>query len=114
MKQTLTIVAAVFALALTGLSAIITSSAVAETAVAKAKMDQQTLTFVIEKMTCAMCPITVRKAMEKVSGVEEVKVDYKAKTATVIFDPSHARPEAIAAASTNAGYPAQVIEVNVQ
>ena len=112
MKNILTITLAVFSLGLTGLSAITTSSVVAETVVAKAKTDQQTLTFAIDKMTCAGCPITVRKAMEKVSGVEKVKVDFEAKTATVTFDPASATPEAIAAASTNAGYPAHVTSEN--
>jgi mercuric ion binding protein len=38
--------------------------------------------------------------------VQSVEIDFDAKTATVIFDPTVAAPEAIAAASTNAGYPA--------
>ena len=112
MKNILTITLAVFALGLTGLSAITTSSAATETAVENAKTDQRTLNFAVDKMTCAMCPITVRKAMEKVSGVEKVKVDFEAKTATVTFDPASATPEAIAAASTNAGYPAHVTSEN--
>ena len=36
-----------------------------------------------------------------------VKVDFVAKTATVVFDPSAASLSEIAAASTNAGYPAK-------
>jgi mercuric ion binding protein len=66
-----------------------------------------TETFTIEKMTCAMCPITVRKAMEGVEGVRSVEVDFEAKTATAVFDPSTTSTADIAAASTNAGYPAQ-------
>jgi len=71
---------------------------------------QKTVTFTIEKMTCAMCPITVLKAMEKVAGVLSVETDYDSKTATVVFDPSKANTDAIAAASTNAGYPAKVTQ----
>jgi len=66
-------------------------------------------TFVIENMTCASCPITVRLAMEGVAGVKSVKVDFEAKTATVVYDPASATVAAIAAASTNAGYPAKPI-----
>jgi mercuric ion binding protein len=44
--------------------------------------------------------------MEGVSGVKSVSIDFDAKTATVVFDPSVTSIEAIAAASTNAGYPA--------
>ncbi|MBA8907590.1 heavy metal-associated domain-containing protein [Aminobacter ciceronei] len=70
---------------------------------------EQTRTFAIENMYCAACPITVRKAMEGVAGVKSVKVNFEAKTATVVYDPSAVTVAAIAAASTNAGYPAKAI-----
>ena len=66
----------------------------------------QTTTFSVENMTCALCPVTVKKAMEGVAGVKSVTVDFDAKTATAVFDPSVTNADAIAAASTNAGYPA--------
>ena len=68
----------------------------------------KTETFNIEKMTCATCPITVKKAIGKVSGVSSVEVDFQAKTATVTFDPNRTKVSAIASASTNAGYPASI------
>lgn len=68
----------------------------------------RTATFAVENMTCALCPITVKKAMERVAGVRSVEVDFEAKTATVVFDPALATAEAIAAASTDAGYPARL------
>lgn len=67
---------------------------------------ERTVVFAVENMTCAACPITVRKAIEKVKGVKSVSVDLDAKTATVVFDPAVATLERIGAASTNAGYPA--------
>lgn len=73
---------------------------------ATSEQESREASFAIDNMTCALCPITVRKAMEKVAGVRDVKVDFKAKTATVHFDPAQATIEAIALASTNAGYPA--------
>lgn len=66
----------------------------------------KTETFNIEQMTCAACPITVKKAMSEVSGVSSVDVDFQAKTAKVMFDPKRTNSKAIASASTNAGYPA--------
>jgi len=66
----------------------------------------QKQTFAINNMTCAMCPVTVRKAMQKVDGVKSVKVDFDAKTADVTFDPAKASAKDIAEASTRAGYPA--------
>ena len=68
----------------------------------------QTRTFAIQNMTCALCPVTVKRAMEGVEGVRSVNIDFDAKTATVVFDPSVTNADAIAAASTNAGYPASV------
>jgi mercuric ion binding protein len=68
---------------------------------------EQTATFTVENMTCALCPVTVKKAMAGVKGVRSVAVDFESKTATVVFDPSVATPDAIAAASTDAGYPAK-------
>ncbi|VAV87130.1 Periplasmic mercury(+2) binding protein [hydrothermal vent metagenome] len=111
MKYTLKITATAFALGLAVMSVGV-ASAMDKTLVTAATQENKTLSFAIENMTCALCPITVRKAMEQVSGVEEVKVDFEAKTATVIFDPARATAETIAAASTNAGYPAQVIGKN--
>lgn len=73
----------------------------------KVAASQQKVTFIVEKMTCALCPVTVKTAMQRVPGVKSVEIDFKAKTATVIFDPSVTTVEAIAAASTNAGYPAR-------
>lgn len=67
----------------------------------------QVATFGIAKMTCATCPITVKKAMSAVRGVRSVKVDFESKTATAEFDPKVTNAAAIAAASTNAGYPAK-------
>lgn len=68
--------------------------------------DMQTVNFTVEKMTCATCPIAVRKAMSRVDGVTDVKVDLDSKTATVVFDPDLADPKSIAAASTDVGFPA--------
>jgi mercuric ion binding protein len=74
---------------------------------AQAAETTQTVVFAVENMTCALCPVTVRKAMEQVNGVKSVTVDFEAKTATVVFDPATATPEEIAKASADAGYPAR-------
>ncbi len=67
----------------------------------------QSTTFTVENMFCALCPITVRKAMEGVEGVRSVEIDFEAKTAFVTFDPAVTSAASIAAASSNAGYPAR-------
>jgi mercuric ion binding protein len=68
----------------------------------------KTVTLDVKNMTCELCPITVKKSLEKVSGVSAVKVDLDKKTASVTFNPDKAQPEALIQATTNAGYPSTV------
>jgi mercuric ion binding protein len=63
-------------------------------------------TFTVENMTCAACPITVRKAMSRVDGVQSVEVNFEAKTVTATYDPALADTATIAEASTAVGFPA--------
>lgn len=108
MKRSFILLAAMLTLGGLGLLAgAAATPVVAQSATAKVAAVQTTV-FTIENMTCAACPITVKKAMEGVKGVTSVTVDFEGKTATVVFDPSVATPDAIAAASTNAGYPASI------
>jgi len=71
--------------------------------------EPRTVTLAVEHMTCAACPITVRKALSHVAGVSASTVDMQAHTATVTFDPTRTTPEALAAAVSQAGYPAKVL-----
>ena len=48
--------------------------------------DTRTVKLSVPSMNCAMCPITVRKALEKVDGVKQADVDYKTKSAVVVYD----------------------------
>jgi periplasmic mercuric ion binding protein len=42
----------------------------------------QTVTLDVKNMTCAVCPITVKKALEKVTGVTSATVGFDKKTPT--------------------------------
>lgn len=68
----------------------------------------KTVTLDVQNMTCELCPITVKKSLEKVSGVSVVKVNFDQKKATVTYDPDKAQPESLTRATTNAGYPSTV------
>lgn len=59
----------------------------------------------VQNMTCSMCSITIHKALEKVPGVIEAKVEYDHKTATVKYDADKTSPSALMKATTNAGFP---------
>jgi mercuric ion binding protein len=68
----------------------------------------RTATLDVTNMDCAACPITVRKALEKVPGVDSAKVDLKTHRAVVAFDPSKTTPEVLTKATADAGYPSTV------
>lgn len=68
----------------------------------------KTVTLDVKSMTCEVCPITVRRSLERLPGVSGVKVDFDKKTTTVTYDPDQAQPEALSKATTNAGYPSTV------
>ncbi|MDE2439980.1 MAG: mercury resistance system periplasmic binding protein MerP [Betaproteobacteria bacterium] len=63
------------------------------------------VTLDVRNMTCPLCPITVKKSLEKVAGVSSVQIDFDHKMATVIYDPDKANLVALTQATTNAGYP---------
>jgi len=62
----------------------------------------------IPGMNCPMCPITVRKALEKLTGVGLVEADLKTKEAMVSFDPRLVSIEQLIAATSAAGFPSRV------
>ena len=108
MKRSLIIGASVLALGAGSILSMVAVSPLAAQSAAAQVAAVRTVSFSIENMTCALCPVTVKSAMAGVNGVKSVEINFDAKTATVVFDPSIATPEASAAASTNAGYPATV------
>jgi periplasmic mercuric ion binding protein len=65
----------------------------------------QTAVLDVQNMTCPMCSVTIHKALEKVPGVIDAKVDYDHKTATVKYDADKTNPSALVKATTNAGFP---------
>jgi len=68
----------------------------------------QTVTLSVPGMTCAACPITVKKALTKVDGVQKVEVSYAKLSAVVTFDDTKTTVEALTKATENAGYPSTV------
>ena len=68
----------------------------------------QTATLEVQNMTCDLCPFTVRKSLEKVSGVSQARIDFAKKTATVTFDADTTSASALVKATTDAGYPSTV------
>ena len=91
--------------ALIAASGSLTALATAAPVLAQTEAGAKTTVLTVENMTCELCPLTVKTAMERVPGVTSVVIDFDAKTATVTFDPAAVTIEAIAAASADVGYP---------
>ena len=68
----------------------------------------QTVTLDLPTMNCAMCPITVKKALTKVDGVSRAEVSYEDKEAMVTFDDEKTSADALIEATTNAGFPSTI------
>ena len=68
----------------------------------------KTVTLAVPGMYCALCPIVVKKALTKVTGVTRVDVDLNKKQAVVTFDDAKTDAATLTKATTNAGYPSTV------
>lgn len=70
--------------------------------------DTQTTVLQVQNMTCGLCPVTVKKSLEKLAGVSQARIDFAKKTATVTFDADKTNPTALVKATTDAGFPSAV------
>lgn len=70
----------------------------------------RTVTLEVSGMTCATCPIVVKRALTKVDGVSKVEVSFKEREAVVTFDDAKTTVEALTKATTEAGSPLKVKE----
>ncbi len=68
----------------------------------------RTVTLSVPGMTCAACPITVKKALSKVDGVSQALVSYDTREAIVTFDDAKTNVQKLTAATKDAGYPSGV------
>ncbi len=71
---------------------------------------ERTVTLKVDNMTCATCPPTVKKSLQRVQGVTKVEVDLDKEIAVVVFDDAKADIKALIKATTNAGYPSRLAQ----
>lgn len=69
---------------------------------------EKTVVLSVPGMNCAACPITVRKALQKVPGVLAAKATLEPPEATVRFDDAATSIDKLTEATRNAGYPSTV------
>ena len=70
--------------------------------------ESKTITSHVPSMYCALCPITVSKALKNVEGVATVNASIESKSATVTFDDVKTNGQSLIAATTNAGFPSSL------
>ena len=70
--------------------------------------ESKTVTLSVPSMDCEVCPITVKKALRKVAGVEKVSASLETKQAVVTFDDSKASVDKLREATAKAGYPSTI------
>jgi mercuric ion binding protein len=70
----------------------------------------KTVTLSVPGMTCAACPITIKKALTEVDGVTDAEVSFDKKEAVVTFDDTKTDVSTLIEATTNAGYPSRVAQ----
>ena len=70
----------------------------------------KTVTLDIKNMTYELCPVTVKKALEKTPGVTKAQIDFVKKTASVTFDPDVVSVGVLTQSTANAGYPSMARE----
>ena len=66
---------------------------------------QQSVTLSVPTMSCASCPITIKAALSKVSGVAGVQSDLAKRQTTVAFDDAKTDVAALSRATGAAGFP---------
>ncbi len=66
---------------------------------------QQTVTLSVPGMTCAICPVTIKKALLKLDGVIDVKSNLGKRETTVIYDDVKVKVATMTRATKEAGFP---------
>ncbi len=77
-----------------------------------ATANDQTVTLTVGNMTCSLCPVTVRKALEAVEGVHEAQVFLEAGNAVVAYDDETVDLQTLMTATINAGFPSTFTQEN--
>jgi mercuric ion binding protein len=70
----------------------------------------QTTTLKVPGMTCPTCPITVKKALQRVTSVSKIDVNYEQKEIAVTFDNAKTSEASIMKATSDIGFPSQPVK----
>ncbi len=91
------------------LSIIVTTTITALT-LSPAFAASKNVTLSVPTMDCEICPITVKKALNKIKGVGRIEVNPDRRIVFVTFDDTQTNATALTKTTKNVGYPSQVVE----
>lgn len=69
----------------------------------------KTVTLTVPGMTCAACPITVKKALSRVDGVAKAEVSVGRREAVVTFDDAKPNVTVLTRTTAEAGYLSTIV-----
>lgn len=67
--------------------------------------EPKTVVLSVPDMVSPACPVLARKALQRVTGVQEVKASLERKEAVVVFDDSKTSADRLVEATKHAGFP---------
>ena len=79
-------------------------------AVTEQTQEEQSISLVVQGMTCAACVWRIEEAVTRIPGVREAAVNLATERARVTYDPAVVTPAHIAHAVTDAGYTPAVVK----
>jgi mercuric ion binding protein len=91
------------------LSVALASFAATAALAAQPAASGRTVTLSVPGMYCPSCPVTVRKALERVPGVHVVGINLDKRTVQVEVTDQHVTNEQLTSTTANAGYPSTVV-----
>lgn len=65
----------------------------------------RTVVLSVPDMSCAACPVTVKKSLRQVEGVLKADISLDKRIAIVTYDDARTTIQALMQATTDAGYP---------
>ena len=88
---------------------IFTSTAICILSSYSAHATTRTLTLAVPNMDCPVCPITLKKALTRLVGVNQMQVNFDKRQIIVIYDDSKIAVKAIIESTKNAGFPSTIV-----
>ncbi len=75
-----------------------------------APVQTETAILKVNNMTCSGCALTAQQSLASVDGVIDARVSFEDRQAVVKYDPRRVKPQDLETATSNVGYPSEIIK----